>query len=104
MRIAPKHASVSMLLVGWTALAAAAPIPSLRNLRYWASDRLPIQYETDATGDPRITDGSDYVAIDQAFAEEDGRLGGLFEHMQRVNQEIQESDGGDLAAYYAARR
>jgi hypothetical protein len=44
-------------------------------------------------------------SLQQAFAEaEDEELVELFQHMQRVNQAIQESAGGDLAAYYAGRR
>src|SRR5262245_46303997 len=59
---------ISIALAFWPTLAGAAPIESLRNLRYWASDRLPIRYEMDAIGDPRITDGSESPAIDRAFA------------------------------------
>jgi len=62
-----KTALLQIALALCGSAAVAAPITSLRNLRYWADDRLPIRYETDADGDPRILDGSEYAAIDQAF-------------------------------------
>ena len=44
-------------------------------------------------------------SLEQAFAQaENEDVMEVIQHMQRVNQEIQASSGGDLAAYYAGRR
>ncbi len=41
---------------------------SFRFVEFWSDDQLPVRYETDAIGDPRIGDGSDFTALGQAFA------------------------------------
>lgn len=44
------------------------PASSFRTVRYWSADQMPVVYETDAAGDPRIADGSEFTALDQSFA------------------------------------
>jgi YVTN family beta-propeller protein len=41
---------------------------SFRFTRYWAPDRFPLTIERNLTGDPAITDGSEFTAYTQAFA------------------------------------
>ncbi|HET9232988.1 MAG TPA: matrixin family metalloprotease, partial [Candidatus Eisenbacteria bacterium] len=43
------------------------PGSSFRFPRFWSADQLPISYQTTGTGDPRVTDGSEFGSLTDAF-------------------------------------